>query len=137
MQTRTAFDLLRDIEIGFPLGGRWKVRAVLAWVVVGFVMTTYVVGGCVFIESAIERAEYYLSDCASIDDECRQLENSRVSLGEAPASSLNLFSHFSSAGVIGYLGLSVAGDLRSPLVATIKRLPIRIFPTRIFHPPRA
>ncbi|HEY6897795.1 MAG TPA: hypothetical protein VI279_11085, partial [Rhodocyclaceae bacterium] len=107
----------------------------LVWALISFFVLTQVIGGSVVIESAIERAEFGVGACSTIDQECRVQPDSSISLGEAPSSYLNLTVHLSGvlpsdALIAEFLGLSAA------LVPFLNPLQIRTFVTRIFHPPK-
>jgi hypothetical protein len=107
----------------------------LVWALVGFFVLTQVFGGSVVIESAIERAEFGVGVCSTIDLECRMKPDSSVSLGEAPSSYLNLTVHLSGVLPSDAL-LAESLGLSAVLVPLLNPLLIRTFVTRIFHPPK-
>lgn len=59
-----------------------KVRSVVL-LLVGFALVAHaIVVGSNFVESAIERVEYWSSTCVSVDEECRPLGNGKINLGK-------------------------------------------------------
>ena len=90
-----------------------------------------------YILSAIERAEIYSGTCISLDPECSLTAENKVDLGDAPTSALNLFLHLISVTANEEDTAAVPlVDLVHILNAVVISLPMWVFRTHIFRPPR-
>lgn len=91
-------------------------------------------GGAQFVESAVERAQFYAGTCLAIDPNCTQV-GQHVSLGEAPSHMINLAIHL--MGLLPQHGVAEPPASGAPQVATAATLPRWLFVTSIEHPPKA
>ena len=94
----------------------------------------HLLGGSQFVESAIERAEFYAGTCASMDPQC-SADGAGLNLGQCPAHTLNLCVHLS--GVLPDLQAIGSAPAKPPRRAVVRVLTPRLVASEVYHPPRA
>ena len=97
-------------------------------------VATQLLSGAQFVDSGLERAQFYAGTCLSIDPQC-SVSNQQVSLGESPSHVLNLALHLS--GLLPMHSAVEPGPAHAPQVAKVALLPQWLFASRIDHPPKA
>ena len=108
-------------------------RHLVRWVCCALV-ATQMLSGAQFVESGLERAQFYAGTCLSIDANCTVSE-SHVNLGESPSHIFNLAIHLS--GLLSLQTLAEPATAQAPQVATVELLPQWLFAALIDHPPKA
>jgi len=103
------------------------------WVCCALV-ATQLLSGAQFVDSGLERAQFYAGTCLSVDVNCT-MSNQQVNLGESPSHVLNLAVHLS--GLLPMHSTVEPNRTRAPLVAKVSSLPQWLFASRIDHPPKA
>jgi hypothetical protein len=97
-------------------------------------VATQLLSGAQFVDSGLERAQYYAGICLSVDAQCT-MSGQHISLGESPSHALNLAIHLS--GLLPLQIVFAPDQSRAPQVAKVKLLPQWLFASRIDHPPKA
>ena len=90
--------------------------------------------GSQFVESAMERAQYYAGTCLPSDTDC-SIEGGSVNLGQSPAHTLNLAVHL--FGVPPAQQFVAACDAVPSWVAVVKVLAGAGTVREVYHPPKA
>ena len=108
-------------------------QRLVRWVCCALV-ATQLLSGAQFVDSGLERAQYYAGTCLSVDPQCT-VSNHQVSLGESPSHALNLAIHLS--GLLPLQIVFARSQSQAPQVAKVKLLPRWLFASRIDHPPKA
>ena len=103
------------------------------WVCCALV-ATQLLSGAQFVDSALERAQFYAGTCLSVDPQCTMSEH-HISLGESPSHVLNLAVHLS--GLLPMLPAWEPSHAPTAQVAIVSSLPQWLFASRIDHPPKA
>jgi len=83
-------------------------------------VATQLLSGAQFVDSGLERAQFYAGTCLSIDPQC-SVSNQHVSLGESPSHVLNLAVHLS--GLLSMHSAVEPGPAHAPQVAKVALLP--------------
>ena len=97
-------------------------------------VATQLLSGAQFVDSGLERAQFYAGVCLSVDVNCT-VNGQQVSLGESPSHVLNLALHLS--GLLPMHSTVEPNRTRAPLVAKVSSMPQWLFASRIDHPPKA
>jgi hypothetical protein len=97
-------------------------------------VATPLLSGAQFVDSGLERAQFYAGTCLSIDPQC-SVNDSGVNLGESPSHVLNLALHLS--GLLPMHSAVEPSSAHAPQVAKVALLPQWLFASRIDHPPKA
>jgi hypothetical protein len=109
----------------------------IATLLIVFIMAIWVLAAQTYILTAIEKAETYSGTCMALDRDCSIGSDHRVHLEDHPSGELNLAYHLMGSLVaapenpLGSLSLSDA------LLPYRSSLPLWIFATLIFHPPKS
>ena len=106
---------------------RHSMQRLVRWVCCALV-ATQLLSGAQFVDSGLERAQYYAGICLSVDADCSASDR-HVSLGEAPSHDLNLVVHLS--GLLPVQASLEATQARAPQVAKVNFLPQQLFASRI------
>ena len=97
-------------------------------------VATQLLSGAQFVDSGLERAQFYAGTCLSVDVNCT-VNGHQVSLGESPSHTLNLAIHLS--GLLPLQIVFTPTQAQAPQVGKVKLLSRWLFASRIDHPPKA
>ncbi len=105
-------------------------------ILIGCILAIRLLAGATLVFSAIEQTEVYGGVCWSIDPQCTVTEQHEVQLGDMPSSELNLSFHLMGSLLAFEAELFNRAADAQTLHAYEKTLPLWVFSTTIFKPPR-
>jgi hypothetical protein len=117
-----------------PVPARAALSRLTAALAVCALLLVHLLSGSQFVESALERAEFYSGTCLDADSQCH-VTDGQVDLGKSPANALNLGVHLCAV---------IAGAVTAePVQCTHARVPVEpslalgLYSLELDHPPRA
>lgn len=101
-----------------------------------FFLSTRLISGSVFIESAVEQVQLTIQKCWPIDRQCIDINAHSISLGDNPVSDLNITYHLLAVAEHLIAGLILPADSKQAPMPSNSLLRQQNAIEEIFHPPK-